>query len=194
MAAKGSADKATETAIANEASTFLPVGMNRMKEVLSAENAVLDGGDEGTDGIIAEMQERILGFDTMDEIFAFMNSSGDDVQDILNTPVIFSDVVFRRSSFKAAGGFFAVLTYTNVITGEVGNCVVGGVMVVPALYRIRELGAFPVRAVFFETSTKSGNDVLKFRPWTKDENEEFGAVVPAQIVREEPVKEETPAY
>lgn len=99
-------------------------------------------------------------------------------EDYYGVPIEIVDFEWRQSTKKGAAnlGFYAVVECVNFDTGEKDIFSIGGLNVCAQLYRARQLGSLPMRAVLTKASeaTGDGNYPQWLRPWSQRETEVFG--------------------
>lgn len=108
--------------------------------------------------------ERILGAATIDEVFAIQEAR--HARDLLGVPIEVTDFKFQESAFDEGAKYYVVLDAYDVDSGEKMAVTCGGATVVAQLYRLGQLGAFPVKVKFTQTKrpTKSGKFPMSLEP------------------------------
>lgn len=114
--------------------------------------------------IQASIVERILGAATIDDVFAIQEAR--HARDLLDVAIEVTDFKFQESSFAEGAKYYVVLDAYDVATGEKMAVTCGGATVVAQLYRLGQLGAFPIKVKFAQTKrpTKSGKFPMSLEP------------------------------
>jgi hypothetical protein len=114
--------------------------------------------------IQASIVERILGAATIDDVFAIQEAR--HARDLLDVPIEVVDFKFQESTFDEGAKYYVVLDAFDVSTGEKMAVTCGGATVVAQLYRLGQLGAFPIKVKFAQTKrpTKSGKFPMSLEP------------------------------
>lgn len=166
MAPKGDSPATREgTVIANR-------GFDRYMTALSGE-AEMTAGEFDASEITANVADRMLSADTLEEAFEAQDSgllSGQDLVDIEHEVISF-EVVKSSKSDAALGHYLRVQAAAmednaklGLTVGEVFTYAVGAPNVVTLLYKARGLDRLPLRVVIREKATgKDDNKLLLLR-------------------------------
>lgn len=107
----------------------------------------------------ADIAREILNAENADDVLG----GGDVVhaKDILNQPITIHGGKFVRSDYEEGAGVYVVADVTSHNTGNRVKVTMGATNVVAQIYRLAELGAFPVECKIIEASRPTADG---FRP------------------------------
>lgn len=150
----------------------LPPRVQELKEILRRAADLPDlGGSAGA--IVADIQARILGAETLDDVFEIANRQTESVGDWVDKPIEITDfrVLASSAQYRSDEGLDAYLAiaFVNLATGEAKVLTAGGEILITMLWKFRELGALPIRCAFTTNVTANGYTVHKLRPLTDHE-------------------------
>lgn len=114
--------------------------------------ALIDGVlpvEESSGDTAQKIVAEILSSETVDDVIG--SSDPLHAKDLIGQPLTIHGGVFRRSEYEEGTGIYAVADCTHLGTGERVKVTMGASNIVAQLYRIAELGGFPVSVKIVES-------------------------------------------
>lgn len=100
--------------------------------------------DQDADEFVMGLMEQILSAETIDDIFAAQEAGAKAGKDFTNRPFLLKgeNLAFRRSRLKTGFPFYAVMTVTEIATGDEVQLTCGGKTFMAVVTALRDRGYF----------------------------------------------------